>query len=163
VLERKRRGTNRCNFIFWPLEPNTLFHLPSTNVRSKGAGLRLRVLRVKNDVEIYWKIWTAGENAGGLFGAPPRAPITDSTRRSPLPRRKLRFSLKRLLIAALILAVLAAAAVYGDYYRTTGRFLVTTDDAYVNAHSVLISPKVSGYHSRRAVIHPSCKSIATII
>jgi membrane fusion protein (multidrug efflux system) len=58
-----------------------------------------------------------------------------------------RWSLKRLLIAALILAVLAAAAIYGDYYRTTGRFLVTTDDAYVNAHSVLISPKVSGYIS----------------
>jgi membrane fusion protein (multidrug efflux system) len=58
-----------------------------------------------------------------------------------------RWSLKRLLIAALVLAVLAAAAIYGDYYRTTGRFLVTTDDAYVNAHSVLISPKVSGYIS----------------
>jgi membrane fusion protein (multidrug efflux system) len=39
------------------------------------------------------------------------------------------------------------AAGYGDYYRTTGRFLVSTDDAYVQAHSVLISPKVSGYIS----------------
>jgi membrane fusion protein (multidrug efflux system) len=58
-----------------------------------------------------------------------------------------RWSLKRLLIAALVLAVLAAAAIYGDYYWTSGRFLVTTDDAYVNAHSVLISPKVSGYIS----------------
>ena len=26
-----------------------------------------------------------------------------------------------------------------------GRFLVSTDDAYVEAHSVLISPKVAGY------------------
>jgi membrane fusion protein (multidrug efflux system) len=34
---------------------------------------------------------------------------------------------------------------YGHYYWTTGRYLVTTDDAYVDAHSVLISPKVSGY------------------
>jgi membrane fusion protein (multidrug efflux system) len=58
-----------------------------------------------------------------------------------------RWSLKRLLIAALVLAVLAAAAIYGEYYWTSGRFLVTTDDAYVNAHSVLISPKVSGYIS----------------
>jgi membrane fusion protein (multidrug efflux system) len=58
-----------------------------------------------------------------------------------------RWSLKRLLIAALALVFLAAAAVYGDYYWTTGRFLVSTDDAYVQAHSVLISPKVSGYIS----------------
>jgi membrane fusion protein (multidrug efflux system) len=53
-----------------------------------------------------------------------------------------RWSLKRLLIAALALVFLATGAVYGDYYWTTGRFLVSTDDAYVQAHSVLISPKV---------------------
>src|SRR5258707_11898663 len=58
-----------------------------------------------------------------------------------------RWSLKRLLIAALVLVVLSAAADYSDYYWTTGRFLVSTDDAYVQAHSVLISPKVSGYIS----------------
>jgi membrane fusion protein (multidrug efflux system) len=55
--------------------------------------------------------------------------------------------LKRLLIAAAALVFLAAAAVYGNYYWTTGRFLVSTDDAYVEADSVLISPKVSGYIS----------------
>jgi membrane fusion protein (multidrug efflux system) len=57
------------------------------------------------------------------------------------------WSLKRLLIAAAGLVILAAAAVYGHYYWTTARFLVSTDDAYVAAHSVLISPKVSGYIS----------------
>jgi membrane fusion protein (multidrug efflux system) len=60
--------------------------------------------------------------------------------------------LKRLLlIAAASLMVLAAAAAYGEYYWTTGRFLVSTDDAYVQAHSVLISPKVSGYISETPV------------
>ncbi len=58
-----------------------------------------------------------------------------------------RWSLKRLLIAGAALLFLAMAAVYGSYYWTTGRFLVSTDDAYVQAHSVLISPKVSGYIS----------------
>src|SRR5580700_3063954 len=57
------------------------------------------------------------------------------------------WSLRRLLIAALGLAFLAVVADYSDYYWTTGRFLVSTDDAYVQAHSVLISPKVSGYIS----------------
>jgi len=47
---------------------------------------------------------------------------------------------------AVILGVFAAAD-YGRYYWTTGRYLVTTDDAYVDAHSAMISPKVSGYIS----------------
>jgi membrane fusion protein (multidrug efflux system) len=55
------------------------------------------------------------------------------------------WSLKRLLIAAAALVALTAAAIYGHYWWTTGRFLVSTDDAYVQAHSVLISPRVSGY------------------
>ena len=58
-----------------------------------------------------------------------------------------RWSLKRLLIGAAALVFLAAAAAYGIYYWTTARFLVSTDDAYVEAHSVLISPKVTGYIS----------------
>ena len=39
----------------------------------------------------------------------------------------------------------AGAAVFGHYYLTTGRFLETTDDAYVKADSTIIAPKVSGY------------------
>ncbi len=58
-----------------------------------------------------------------------------------------RWSLKQLLIAGGALLFIAAAAGYGNYYWTIGRFLVSTDDAYVQAHSVLISPKVSGYIS----------------
>lgn len=60
-------------------------------------------------------------------------------------RRRLR--LRSVLLAAGAIAVLVVAGWYGDYYWTTGRFLESTDDAYVQAHSVLISPKVSGYIS----------------
>ncbi len=71
---------------------------------------------------------------------------------TPAPRlkrdtKRSRWSLKRLLVAGAGLLFLAGAADYGDYYWTTGRFLVSTDDAYVDAHSVLIGPKVSGYIS----------------
>ena len=62
-----------------------------------------------------------------------------------------RWSLKQLLIAAGAVLLIAAAAGYGNYYWRTGRFLVSTDDAYVQAHSVLISPKVSGYLSEAPV------------
>ena len=36
---------------------------------------------------------------------------------------------------------------YGHEYWTTGRFMVSTDDAYLQADNVLISPKVAGYIS----------------
>ena len=39
----------------------------------------------------------------------------------------------------------AAAADFGYGYLTTGRYLESTDDAYVKADSTIISPKVSGY------------------
>jgi membrane fusion protein (multidrug efflux system) len=45
---------------------------------------------------------------------------------------------------ALALGV-AAAVDFGHYYFTTGRYLETTDDAYVKADSTIIAPKVSGY------------------
>ena len=37
------------------------------------------------------------------------------------------------------------AADFGHDYLTTGRYLESTDDAYVKADSTIISPKVSGY------------------
>ena len=56
----------------------------------------------------------------------------------------------RLKQAALGFAVtlgIFAGADYGRYYWTTGRYLVSTDDAYVDVHSAMISPKISGYIS----------------
>ena len=58
------------------------------------------------------------------------------------PRR-----LRRLLLAAAGLAALAGAVTLADHYWTVGRFQVSTDDAYVQADSVTIAPKVSGYLS----------------
>ena len=48
------------------------------------------------------------------------------------------------LALALALGV-AAAADFGYGYLTAGRYLETTDDAYVKADSTIIAPKVSGY------------------
>jgi membrane fusion protein, multidrug efflux system len=56
-----------------------------------------------------------------------------------------RWSLRRLVIALAAGLLLVVAGLYGDYWWNTGRFLVTTDDAYVDAHSALIAPQVSGY------------------
>src|SRR3984893_2335233 len=72
--------------------------------------------------------------------ADPVDEISIEVRRRPWP-------LKRLLTGAAAVVFLAGVGIYGDYWWTTGRFMVLTDDAYVQAHSVLISPKVSGYIS----------------
>jgi len=63
------------------------------------------------------------------------------------PARRRILSPRRVLTVLAVLLVLAALALYGRYYWTTGRFLVSTDDATVQADSVIISPRVSGYIS----------------
>jgi membrane fusion protein, multidrug efflux system len=80
--------------------------------------------------------------------------VTDTTPdvqpRASTSKAGARLSAARLREAALgivVAAALFAGARYGYDYWTTGRYLVSTDDAYVDAHSALISPKVSGYIS----------------
>ncbi len=55
--------------------------------------------------------------------------------------------LRTALLAAAAVAALVGAGSYGKYWWTAGRFLVSTDDAYLQADNVIISPKVSGYIS----------------
>src|SRR5246500_1957658 len=62
---------------------------------------------------------------------------------APRPPRKER--IRRLLMAGAAIAVLAGASWYGWDYWTVGRFLVSTDDAYVKADNTTVAPKVSGY------------------
>ncbi|MGO4711301.1 HlyD family secretion protein [Bradyrhizobium sp. 2TAF24] len=58
---------------------------------------------------------------------------------------------RRRLVLMGIAAVLAIAAVsYGSYYALVGRFIVTTDDAYVRANNTLIGARVAGHIARIA-------------
>jgi membrane fusion protein (multidrug efflux system) len=56
--------------------------------------------------------------------------------------------LKRVGLGAVAVLGLAAGAHYGTEYWRTGRFMVSTDDAYVQADTTLIAPRVSGYISQ---------------
>jgi membrane fusion protein (multidrug efflux system) len=56
-----------------------------------------------------------------------------------------KFNFRKLLMAGAAVAVLAGAAWYGFDYWTVGRYLVSTDDAYVKADNTTVAPKVSGY------------------
>jgi membrane fusion protein, multidrug efflux system len=75
----------------------------------------------------------------------PDAPDeADATAAAPAPAAK-KFNFRKLLMASVAVAVLAGATWYGWDYSTVGRYLVSTDDAYVKADNTTIAPKVSGY------------------
>jgi membrane fusion protein, multidrug efflux system len=56
-----------------------------------------------------------------------------------------RQAIKRAALGLSLALGVTAAAYFGYDYFTTGRYLESTDDAYVKADSTIVSPKVSGY------------------
>ncbi|HET6185178.1 MAG TPA: HlyD family secretion protein [Acetobacteraceae bacterium] len=56
-----------------------------------------------------------------------------------------RLSRKRLALAALGLAALTGAGLYADHYWRVGRFIETTDDAYVGGNVTPIAPHIAGF------------------
>jgi membrane fusion protein (multidrug efflux system) len=64
------------------------------------------------------------------------------TKKKLLPSRQ---AIKRAALALALTLGIAAAADFGYGYLTTGRYLESTDDAYVKADSTIVSPRVSGY------------------
>jgi membrane fusion protein (multidrug efflux system) len=80
-----------------------------------------------------------------------RPPPNRSDDASAGAARKLRRGGAGLRIGRLALGLVALLALgfgayyYGHYWWTQGRYLVSTDDAYVGARHATLSPKVSGY------------------
>lgn len=56
-------------------------------------------------------------------------------------------SRRRALLLSIGAVAVIAAVIYGVRWWTVGRFIESTDDAYLQADSVTIAPKVSGYVS----------------
>jgi membrane fusion protein (multidrug efflux system) len=52
---------------------------------------------------------------------------------------------RRLVLPILAVALIAAGGWYGHEWWTNGRFMISTDDAYIEGDIASISPKVSGY------------------
>jgi len=73
----------------------------------------------------------------------PSAPANDAASRPAAPAK--RRSRRPLVFLGIGIVALAAAGWYGYDYWTVGRFMVSTDDAYVEGDIATISPKLSGY------------------
>jgi membrane fusion protein (multidrug efflux system) len=84
------------------------------------------------------------EPARNLVPSPSITPVA-------LPKTATKGGLRRVLLAGAAVALLAAASLDGREYWSVGRFLVSTDDAYVKADNTTIAPKVSGYLSEVAI------------
>jgi membrane fusion protein (multidrug efflux system) len=52
---------------------------------------------------------------------------------------------KRRLLIVLAIAIATAGGIWLSHWWTVGRFIESTDDAYLQADSVTVAPKVSGY------------------
>src|SRR5262245_28869268 len=61
------------------------------------------------------------------------------------PAASKRNILRRAALVLALLATTAAGSYFGHDYFTHGRYLESTDDAYVKADSTIVAPKVSGY------------------
>jgi len=73
------------------------------------------------------------------------SPLSAPEAAAPAAKTAKNGGLRRLLMAGAAVAVLAGGSWYGWDYWTVGRFLVSTDDAYVKADNTTVAPKVSGY------------------
>ncbi|QIG49370.1 HlyD family secretion protein [Nordella sp. HKS 07] len=86
----------------------------------------------------------AAEAVPGIM-MPEEAHLPLPVEPATMPKAGLKRWLRVALFAGVAVAALTGAADYGWDYWTVGRFLVSTDDAYVKADSTTIAPRVSGY------------------
>src|SRR6202049_549687 len=98
-----------------------------------------------------------GEAArSGPRPAPTRDPAMSHTllERAAVPvpaTRDLRREARRFAPAGLVLLIAAGAAAYGHHWWTVGRFIESTDDAYVGGEVTVIAPKVPGLIAKVSV------------
>ena len=72
----------------------------------------------------------------------PVQPAISSPAEAPVKKKR---SVRSFLLPIIAAGLLSAGAWYGYNYWTDGRFMISTDDAYVQADMAFISPKISGY------------------
>lgn len=74
------------------------------------------------------------------------APQIAAATETPAPKRR------KLVFPIIAIAALAAGGWYGYDWWTNGRFMISTDDAYIEGDIASISPKVSGYIEKVNVV-----------
>ncbi len=81
--------------------------------------------------------------AQDIAASPAFARTAEAATQAAPPQAKR--SPRRFILPLVIVGAAAYGAHWGYNYFTDGRFLVSTDDAYVGADTVIVSPKIMGY------------------
>ena len=103
-----------------------------------GAPRLVREAAAASDATVARAPDTADQPAEAPPVASPAAPAVAAPQGKRRSRRKLILGFGALL-------VLALGSWYGHYWWTVGRFLESTDDAYVGAHTATLAAKIPGY------------------
>jgi membrane fusion protein (multidrug efflux system) len=82
------------------------------------------------------------EPAAEAQAVPPTAAVAEKA----APKRR------KMVFPIIVIAALAAGGWYGYEWWTNGRFMISTDDAYIEGDIASISPKVSGYIEKVNVV-----------
>ena len=81
------------------------------------------------------------------------SPVDDFTNAAPVlqSKSKPRAHLKKLAYAAVAFAALSGGTLYAHHWWTIGRFMVSTDDAYVGGDVTVLATQVSGFIKEVAI------------
>jgi membrane fusion protein (multidrug efflux system) len=85
------------------------------------------------------------------YQVPARTGVQSSESKHEPDTKRPRHPVRMIVLAAAVLAALGIGGWYGHYWWTTGRYLVSTDDAYVGAKNTTLSAKITGYVGEVAV------------
>jgi membrane fusion protein (multidrug efflux system) len=98
-------------------------------------------------VEIEAPIQTAVDNETQSQFAAADSPVANSNDDDVAPPRRAppRLARRRTLLASTLAITIIAAVGLGARWWTVGRYMISTDDAYVGAHNTTLASKISGY------------------
>ena len=118
--------------VYVKLEPNGSVHLHEGYPMSTSASSTVAELRPFPNAR------TAPE-----IERPVDKPEQDAP--APAETQKKKRSARQIVLPVIGLGLLAGAAWYGYDYWTVGRFMINTDDAYVQVDMASVAPKITGY------------------
>ena len=98
-----------------------------------------------------------------LAETPPRQESPAGPEKPSAKPRRRRPSLARFGLGVALLAALAGAGWFATDWYTTGRFMVSTDDAYVRADTSALSAKVAGYVADLPVAENTLVKAGTVL